>query len=75
MTWNYRIVQFEEENGPIFLIQEVYYNKDHSLDGYCELSIVGDTVLELRSVLEMIAQALDRPILKESDFQPHSCIA
>ena len=64
--WNYRVIKFkEEETKEEFLeIREVYYDTLGKPMGYCNTTIVGETLGELESVLQMMTLALSKPILK-----------
>ena len=65
MSWNYRIIQ-TEENGEIFLnIHEVYYDKNGIPNGYTEnpVTVSGEVVEDLKWVLNKMIECLDKPIL------------
>jgi len=64
--WNYRVLECKLGG---YEIREVYYHEDKpllsTLDGAYPY---GETIKELKKDLKLIAKALDKPILKESDF-------
>jgi len=61
MSWNYRIVQFNDCLG----IVEAYYDKDGNYFGRADPILIIDEVDELPKVLAMIAQAAKREIIEE----------
>ena len=65
MKWNYRIISEKAPYGVFYQIYEVYYD-DGKIIGMTESPCkpYGDDVEELRSNLEQMLQALDRPILQ-----------
>lgn len=70
MNWNYRLLDRTEENGdyPLIELVEVYYEDDGSLMGYCAVKCISDDVEEMRQTFLWYALALDKPVLKLSDF-------
>jgi len=85
MSWNYRVmaVQANPVKGweEIYLtINDVYYDKEGRPNGYGELGEPplyrhgetpgGDTLEELRGVLQNMTKALDKPILYGGDRWP-----
>ena len=64
--WNYRVIECNLDG---YEIREVYYHKDKPLASTLKgIEPYGETIEELKKDLELIAKALDKPILKESDF-------
>jgi hypothetical protein len=73
MSWNYRVLKqksiygnsdgsFTEEET--FAIYEVYYDDDGKVNGYGkEATVYGESVSEVRQVLEMMKEALDKPVI------------
>jgi len=70
MNWNYRLLDRTEENGdyPLIELVEVHYEDDGSLMGYCAVSCIADHIEEMRQTFAWYALALDKPVLKSSDF-------
>lgn len=72
MTWNYRVIEYVDPTTrePWFAMHEVYYSGDKPLS-YTKnpVGVVGDSVEEMRDVLRMMRAALDKPALREIDFQ------
>ena len=69
MTWNYRVVQFTNDVvGEYYEIKEVFYDKLGELAGYSEASVFADTFEGLNNSLEIMATALSKPAIKESEF-------
>lgn len=66
MTWNYRII--DRADG--YYIYEVYYTNDGRKDAFSlePMYPYGDTLDELRSDLEYMQAALDKPILLYEDL-------
>ena len=71
MNWNYRLLDRTEENGdyPLLELVEVHYEDDGSLMGYCAVSCIADHIEEMRQTFAWYALALDKPVLKLSDFK------
>lgn len=71
--WNYRIVQAIDkeidEDEPVLILAEVYYDRIGNPYGWCNAIITGETVSELKRVHEMIEEAFDKPtLLSDKDF-------
>jgi len=71
MNWNYRLLDRTEENGgyPLIELVEVHYEEDEGIMGYCAVNCIADNVEEMRQVFAWYALALDKPVLKLSDFK------
>ena len=71
MHWNYRLIDLSHENAgdPWVQVQEVYYDDDESLLGYTDVSVGSEDSEGLRVTLNRMLQALDKPVLKISDFK------
>ena len=70
MSWNYRIMQFDDiDEGKYFEIKEVYYNRDGSLMGYCDATVSGESASDVVKVLDMMKSDAHRSILKVEDFK------
>jgi len=69
-TWNYRVIKHQPEKGHVYYaVHEVYYNDDKSMNGHTENAIwpVGETIEELRSDINRMLLALDRPVIEVND--------
>ncbi len=74
MSWNYRIIETEFEKYPDekdYSIHEVYYNKDGSIQSITlnPVPVSGDTQEEVGRILEMMKEALEKPILKKKKLE------
>lgn len=69
MTWNYRILSYEENGEPRYKFVEAYYNKDQEVIGYCDASMFADSVDGLQEFADRLLQATAKPILKESELK------
>lgn len=86
MTWNYRVIGrkvegFGEDDHEELGIHEVYYTRSGKPQMYSESPIppVGGSIKELRSDLQRMLLALDKPVLTAEDFvgnddEPHEGI-
>ena len=66
--WNYRVLVKKYKRGELgFDIHEVYYTRDGSFNAWSTEPIAphGDSLSCLESDLEMMREALGRPLLKE----------
>jgi hypothetical protein len=63
MSWNYRVVRTKFPNGEeIFGIHEMYYDPDApTVD---PVPIFSDSIDGLRSVLDRMREALDKPVIE-----------
>lgn len=73
MSWNYRVIEFVEANdNPFRQIHEVHYNEDGKPISYGEdpAVVMWDVADETtpHDILQMMAKALSRPVLVETDF-------
>lgn len=74
-VWSYRVLkqEYEGQQGRSRVVEygvvEAYYDADCEPVGYCDPHVLGDSVEELRRVLEMMRDALDKPILESGDFK------
>lgn len=79
MKWNYRVIEFVEATGdPFRQVHEVYYNEEGEPESYGEspAAVVWGVEEEGagHDVLQMMAQALDKPVLVEADFSVNTTI-
>jgi len=72
MSWNYRVMEFEDDGEKYYEIKEVYYNRDGSLMGYCNASISGSSLGDVIKVLDMMKIDAHKTVLKLSDFEAKS---
>ena len=73
MTWNYRVLvrEYPQTQEDVFAIHEVYYDENDA-PGSCTVNPVapiGDSLEELKGVLQMYATALEKPVLRYEEFQ------
>lgn len=66
MSWNYRIVRTNEG----LQIFDVYYDEEGKPTATSALpsTVYGETVEELNDRLALVAEALNRPIVEESEI-------
>ena len=71
MSWNYRVIRRTHERGPdTFGIHEVYYDNEDKPNA-CTVDPVspyGETLEELKSDLDRMWKALEKPALDYSYF-------
>ena len=67
-TWNHRVMKHKDGEQDWFQIHEVYYKGDN-VDGYTEngISVGGNTIEELREVLNLMLESLDKEVLKPKE--------
>lgn len=74
--WNYRVIEFVAPDGETWrAIHEVHSDDDGNLTGYGEKpapvmgeAVDGDIRGGLEWTLDRMREALDKPVLRESDF-------
>ncbi len=71
MSWNHRVMRFSNDSEEWFGVHEVYYHEDGRLRGYTTeaVNVMGETVEELRAILERMLASLNKPILTADDFK------
>ena len=73
MSWNYRVMQFEDEIGEAYYeIKEVYYNRDGTLMGYCDANVSGGSFGDIIHTLDAMRTDAHKSVLKPSDFKGES---
>ncbi len=69
MTWNYRVVRFTNDVvGEYYEVKEVFYDKLGELAGYSEASVFSDTFEGLNGTLELMSQAISKPVIDDHEF-------
>jgi hypothetical protein len=72
MTWNYRVIEHDtpEPADGTFGIHEVYYDDQGRVKAWTEkaVGVAAETVVALGEELEIMAEALKKPVLKESEL-------
>ena len=65
MSWNYRVLAFEEKEEIVLKICEVYYDKDNIPNGYGEPNIMITTEGKegLKWILSKCQETLEKPII------------
>lgn len=65
MSWDYRVLVFEQANSDLsFAVCEVYYDESGNPTGYTDpIDISGDTIEELRTMLNYIRRDILKPVL------------
>ena len=81
MTWNYRVMQHETQGGEIwFSIREVYYREadlppePSNVEGWTKdpCDPYGETLEALAFDLDLMAKALDLPVLVEKELPQYA---
>lgn len=69
MTWNHRVMKIENRGETFLEIHEVYYDDQGRPNGYTTdpIAVTGETIDELRWVLNRMLECLDKDILTEED--------
>lgn len=69
MYWNHRAMEREVHGEKLIFIVEVYYNEDDSVMGWTESEEVwSETVDGLRTQLQWMTAALEKPVLIEAEL-------
>jgi hypothetical protein len=71
-TWNHRVVEMASEPEKLLGLREVYYDEKGRPFAHGDPFLCGETPEELRLVLARLLQAIDMPMLKETDFPEES---
>ncbi len=69
MSWNYRVVRFDDAvEGEYLEIKEVYYDNDGGLMGYCDATVGAGSIEGIIEVLEMMKTDAHKAIIDEKEF-------
>ncbi len=71
MSWNYRIIQFDQSSSEGWLeMREVYYEDDDGIWAYTTSSSspAGETIEEAKRDWQAMGKAFDEPVLLESEL-------
>jgi hypothetical protein len=74
MTWNYRIVKFNDEpasaseTGEYYEIKEVFYDFEDKPIGYSDAVCGSDTYEGLFKCMSMMQSAHAKPVIDEEEF-------
>lgn len=66
MSWNYRVLRHDGVDGPYYQVQEVYFEEGDAVPHSWSAgpaSVGGENLDEMRTVLDRMAAALDKPVL------------
>lgn len=67
-NWNYRAVEQKYKEESWLEIKEVYYEENRPYAYADAGSPYGDNIKELKKVLTQMLEALEKPVLKDTDF-------
>ncbi len=69
--WNYRVVKthYPETDETFFSLHEAHYNDNGDLYAYTEFGIDphGESIEELRDILNRMMSAIDKPVLVDGE--------
>lgn len=71
MSWNYRVIKFEDdigEDGNYYEIKEVFYDAAGKPVGYSDAVCGSDTYEGLFKCMSMMQSAHAKPIINEKEF-------
>lgn len=60
MSWNYRLVKWEESGDTFFGVSEVYYNKAGEVQGYTYPEHISESPEDIKRELETILKDIER---------------
>ena len=65
MTWNYRVLAHQKEEGVYFIIHAVFVNKNGNPYEYTAnpTTVSGDNVKQIRRKLKQMKKATKKPVL------------
>lgn len=69
MSWNHRLMKMKDGDEDFYQIHEVYYDENGKIQGYTKngVTVGGNSVKEVRWVLEKMLETLDKDILDYKD--------
>ena len=66
MTWNHKVIRKQDGRGEYYYeIHEVYYEKDGLSWISAPRTPLGDTLDDLKEILERMLKACDKPVMVE----------
>lgn len=66
--FEYRVIEFDDEEGPFFEVMEVEYEDGRPVRFNATSFGSQEGVEGLRQLLARVGEALDKPVLKEAEF-------
>lgn len=73
MHWNHRVVRVGMGEGACLVFAEVYYNDDTKKPyAWSDPAMVGDSLDELKELVGRLNEALNHPVLDESEMTDKS---
>jgi len=68
MTWNYRVLKSKDGEDDWYQIHEVYYDENDNVKSWTVngATVCGNTLVEVRSLLELMLKSLDNEILNQN---------
>lgn len=67
MKWNYRVVKktSAKDKNSYYEIMEIYYDENGEVSCYADADLpYGENIEEIKSGIELILKALDKPIIE-----------
>ena len=72
MTWNYRVCKETHDGEVYYTLREVYYKDNGKIDGMTmkEVGAMGESVEELKEVLQNMLKALNKDVVDVDQLFP-----
>lgn len=69
MTWNHRVFNIKDQNAgeDLFVVRETYYDENNEVMGSSDLSVMGETLDELKWIANQILKCVEQPVLLPGD--------
>lgn len=69
MNWNHRVFNIKDQNAgeDLFVVRETYYDENNEVMGSCDLSVMGETLDELKWIANQILKCVEQPVLLPCD--------
>lgn len=67
--WNYRVIKVKDEDEDFYEVCEVYYDPMGLPMGYCAASVISEKLSEVGEVLDMMREALSKPVIDSEAFK------
>ena len=73
VQWEYRVVRrITENNSDWYSVEEVYFDDGSPTALTIDLQVEGENIEEMKTQLDAMKKAFDKPTLNESDIVPAS---
>lgn len=67
-TWDLRLYEYSDKFQTYYEVREVFFNDKGEPWGHCNARVLGESKEALIKYLELVREAIDKPILRDADL-------